>query len=46
MARQNYQYEKRRRELEKKRKKEAKKQRKLERSGGTPDAAAPEGTQT
>jgi len=38
MARNNYSYEKRRRELDKKKKKEAKKQKKMERSNDQPVA--------
>ena len=37
LAKPNYQFEKRRKELEKKRKKEEKRQRKAERTGDTPD---------
>ena len=40
MARKNYSYEKRQRELEKQKKKERKRQRKLEKKGITPDGNA------
>ena len=42
MARTNYSYEKRQRDLAKKRKKEAKRQRKMDKKGGQPEGTSPE----